>query len=168
MKEKWLPIPNFPYEVSSLGRVRRCTKARGAVVGRIISPMTEHLRCRYPKIRLWKNNKEHRFPIHSLVARAFLGSRPSGKEINHIDGNRLNASATNLEYVTRSKNAKHAFALGLRVPMCGEKNGRSKLIRSQIPAIRKLIERGILQREIASLFGVDQTTISRIKIGAWT
>ncbi|CAK0890659.1 unnamed protein product [Prorocentrum cordatum] len=46
--------------------------------------------------------------VHRLVARAFLW-QPSFSEdlvVNHIDGNRGNNSSSNLEYVTRSQNAR--------------------------------------------------------------
>jgi len=48
----------------------------------------------------------------------------------------------------------------------GEKNSQSKLIGKNIIEIRKLSDEGILtQKEIAEKFGVNQTTISKIKLG---
>lgn len=42
------------------------------------------------------------------MAQAFL-NKPNGKnEVNHIDGNKLNNSADNLEWVTSAENKKHA------------------------------------------------------------
>lgn len=52
--------------------------------------------------------------IHCLVAEAFLGQRPYKHDINHKDGNKGNNHYSNLEYVTRSKNMKHAYENGLR------------------------------------------------------
>lgn len=43
------------------------------------------------------------FYIHQLVAQVFIGPRPVGKEINHIDGDKYNNHYTNLEYVTRGE-----------------------------------------------------------------
>lgn len=43
--------------------------------------------------------------IHELVAYAFLGPRPKGLVIDHIDRNKLHNEANNLRYVTRSENA---------------------------------------------------------------
>lgn len=40
------------------------------------------------------------FLVHDLVARTFLGPRPPGARIRHIDGNKLNNSVINLMYVT--------------------------------------------------------------------
>lgn len=41
---------------------------------------------------------------HQIVAWAFLGPCPVGKEVNHIDHNRKNNHIENLEYVTHSEN----------------------------------------------------------------
>lgn len=59
------------------------------------------------------NDKEVRF--HKLVAREFLvNDDPVSKtEINHLDGNKLNNRADNLEYSTHSENMKHAIRTGL-------------------------------------------------------
>ena len=53
--------------------------------------------------------------LHRLVAEAFI-SNPSGKlEVNHINGNKLDNRAENLEWATRSDNMRHAtHVLGKR------------------------------------------------------
>ena len=55
--------------------------------------------------------------VHYLVCLAFNGAPPNdGKryEVNHIDGNKHNNVAENLEWTTRSENALHALKSGLR------------------------------------------------------
>ena len=42
--------------------------------------------------------------VHHLVAEAFLGPRPDGYVVDHIDGNVKNNRAVNLRYVTTSHN----------------------------------------------------------------
>lgn len=42
--------------------------------------------------------------IHHLVAEAFIGFRPDGADIDHIDGNRKNNRADNLRYCSRREN----------------------------------------------------------------
>lgn len=47
--------------------------------------------------------------IHDLVAEQFIGPRPEGMDIDHVDGNRSNNHYTNLEYVTRQENIRRAW-----------------------------------------------------------
>lgn len=42
--------------------------------------------------------------VHALVASAFIGPRPDGQEVRHLDGDRLNPNVANLAYGTRSQN----------------------------------------------------------------
>ena len=55
------------------------------------------------------NGKHYRRYIHRLVAEAFLEKTKGAVEVNHIDGNRLNNSVANLEWVTKKENIDHAF-----------------------------------------------------------
>ena len=42
--------------------------------------------------------------VHTLVALAFIGPKPDGKEVDHIDKDRTNNYYKNLRYVTRKEN----------------------------------------------------------------
>ncbi len=42
--------------------------------------------------------------VHQLVAETYLGERPDGLVIDHIDRDRHNNSADNLRYVTQQEN----------------------------------------------------------------
>lgn len=44
--------------------------------------------------------------VHSLVAEAFLGPRPEGQEVRHLDGNGMNNDVSNLVYGTRQQNQR--------------------------------------------------------------
>ena len=63
--------------------------------------------------------------IHRRVATAFIPNPENKPEVNHIDGNKLNNAAANLEWVTRQENAQHAWRIGLNkkdkkiCPGCG-------------------------------------------------
>ena len=50
--------------------------------------------------------------LHCLVCRAFHGEPPTAEhtEVDHIDGDRGNASADNLRWVTPGENMRHSFA----------------------------------------------------------
>lgn len=60
-----------------------------------------------------KNSKMQNFKVHRLVAIHFVPNPLILKEVNHIDGNKLNNHDFNLEWSNRSDNMKHAFSLGL-------------------------------------------------------
>lgn len=47
--------------------------------------------------------------VHQLVAETFLGKRPQGMEINHIDCDVRNNKVENLEYVTHRKNVDNVI-----------------------------------------------------------
>jgi hypothetical protein len=75
--------------------------------------------------------------VHSLVAEAFIGSRPEGMQVNHKDGVKANNHWTNLEYVTPLENTRHAAKIG-NAPKVrkGEGVPWSKLTEDQVRAIR--------------------------------
>lgn len=49
--------------------------------------------------------------VHDLVTAAFLGEKPEGYCVDHIDANKLNNNLDNLEYVTPSENMLRRYAL---------------------------------------------------------
>ena len=50
--------------------------------------------------------------VHRLIMEAFHGK--SDLTVDHIDGNKINNSLDNLEYVTLSENIKRAYSKGLK------------------------------------------------------
>ena len=99
------------YEVSNLGRVRRCRPGKGTHVGKILKPYYSR---GYPQVQLSNGGKSKKQKVHKLVARAFLGKRPKNLAINHKDGVPANSSVGNLEYISLAENQQHAISLGLR------------------------------------------------------
>ena len=102
--------------------------------------------------------------VHRLIACAFVPA-VSGKDfVNHIDGNKQNNMANNLEWVTRSENMKHAYWSGLKTSV-GEKNGRSKLKEDDVAFIRKHFvpfDKEFGAKALAKRFGVANQTISAV------
>ena len=72
------------------------------------------------------------FPVHRLVAHAFLRPPPSKAawEVNHIDGNCSNNRKDNLEWATRSDNVRHSYATNPSRGNAGSKRARPVMIRT--------------------------------------
>lgn len=115
------------YEVSNFGRVRR--KKRGP--SRLWRDPDEysyikHRLCRNGYCRVKLNRKE--YGLHRLVAIAFIENVQNKPEVNHIDGNKQNNNLSNLEWVTKEENMKHAHSIGLvtLANLSGENNPNYK------------------------------------------
>lgn len=93
-------------EVSDLGRVKSNLRD-----GRILKTSADSKG--YLRLRMTIKRKRYAFKVHRLVAEAFIPN-PEGKpQVNHIDGDKTNNSAANLEWVSNKENAHHAIANGL-------------------------------------------------------
>jgi hypothetical protein len=70
--------------------------------------------CGYNQIQLFNKDGYKYFSVHRLVANAYIQNEENKPQVNHIDGNKLNNLAFNLEWVTASENQKHCSDIGLR------------------------------------------------------
>ena len=96
--------------------------------------------------------------IHRLVALSFIPNPQNLPEVNHKDGNKRNNASTNLEWMTRSQNTRHAFDAGLMKR--GSESPFCKLTKDQAREIRKA---GGRYRDIGRRFGVSAQTVCDIK-----
>ena len=92
--EEWKIAVN-DYEVSNQGNVRCGDKIIKCSI----------LNRGYKYFQLVKNYKRTNHLIHHLVAKCFIGERPDGLVIDHIDQNKLNNNVENLRYVTQQVNS---------------------------------------------------------------
>lgn len=107
MIEIWKDINDYEgyYQISNLGQVKNI-RSNTILVGDVNS-------IGYRRVTLYAPIKK-RFFVHRLVALHFCEGYQEDYVVNHIDGNKQNNTATNLEWVTRSQNDIHAFQTGLR------------------------------------------------------
>jgi hypothetical protein len=176
MQEEWRAVVGFEgrYEVSNLGRVKSLKRKVAIRHGK-----TRTVRERivavcfrgyggYPRLTLSKPNdlggavNSVSTTVHTLVLTAFVGPRPPGAQCRHLDGNPTNSKLGNLCWGTVKENAadrvRHASSAGSRNP-------KSKLREPEIARIRNT---PASVTELAKLFGVAKSTISRARRGlAW-
>jgi HNH endonuclease/NUMOD4 motif len=162
-KERWSPLIGWKrfYEVSSHGHIRRIKDGIG--VRHLKTPLKPWSTLGgYQMIYLCKNNKQYPRLLHRLIAATFIG--PSRLEVNHIDNNKKNNAAANLEYVTRKQNMDHARKFG-RAYAPKAMSRPNKLNEKYVRQIRKQLKAGIARRTIAARFGVTHQTITGIANG---
>lgn len=101
--ELWVEMPDAPgYYVSSFGR--------------IWSTYTNKFRIQtlsnagYFRVQLGAGKPKRL--VHRIVARAFCAGYFDGAVVNHKDGDKENNKCSNLEWVTPSDNARHAYKMG--------------------------------------------------------
>ena len=97
--------------------------------------------------------------IHRLVAEKYVPNPNNFPQVNHKDGNKLNNSADNLEWVSNKQNRQHAVENGLH--LSGELCPWSKLTSIQVDFIRNHSE--LKAEELAKIFGVSRQTINDIR-----
>lgn len=146
-KEEWREIAKTGYEVSNLGRIRR---------GDRILAGSYH-----SDGYIFTTIKGTQIPIHRFVANAFIPNPDNLPEVNHKDGNKMNNSVENLEWVTRSENQKHAVEMGLQPK--GLSTYKGKFTEEQREKIKNLWNSGkYSRREMARMYGVSHTCINDI------
>lgn len=133
----WLPIPNYEkyYSISEEGQIKRLVKRHSKPANALLAQWRD-------SIGYWRVSLTDEFglvttyPVHRLVALAFIGTCPEGQECHHKDHDKNNNHKDNLEYVTRAKNIKLSFASGTRKVARGER-ANSKLNKMQVLEIRE-------------------------------
>lgn len=118
--QTWKPIPGYEgiYEASNHGNIRSLDRTvehingynrtlRGRTLQPVTNPRHGHL-----TVVLSKNGIRHRRYIHQLVMEAFVGPRPHGQLVRHLDDNPTNNHLQNLAYGTQTHNMQDALTNG--------------------------------------------------------
>jgi hypothetical protein len=99
--EVWKDIINYNgrYQISSFGNVKSIKN--GLILNAGIGTSG------YYHVNLYKDKIQKSVRIHKLVAIHFLSDYIVSKQVNHIDGNKLNNHYGNLEMLTNRENSNH-------------------------------------------------------------
>ena len=121
-----------------------------------------------PWLSLIANKVEVRRHVHTLVAVAFHGKRPHGKECCHNDGNKLNNRADNLRWDTKKANSADQIKHGTRPK--GSKHGNAVLTEAMVKAMRlEMRAGGTTYEKLAKKYRVSITAVFSSVTGAgWT
>lgn len=160
------------YAVSRSGRVysypnRSHKKGKILVVGN-----NKNYGLGYNTVGLLKDGVYVKKFVHRLVAETFIPTDLSYKiEVNHIDGDRINNSVENLEWVSHKENMEHALDIGLierAIPRIRthfvdisreNKFAVKKLSVEDIDRVKKLYSEIPSLRKLAKMFSVSHETI---------
>lgn len=158
------------YAISNFGRVASFYKPNTI----ILKPHPG--RNGYLKVVLYFDGKEVTSMLHRLVGLHFVDNPDLKSEVNHIDGDKNNNYASNLEWCTRGENCRHAVKTGLHRGFekghqvinrpKGHAVHTSVLSEEQVKAIRADRTNGLKQREIAVKYGIKMSTV-RSAIFGW-
>ena len=174
MDEQWQDIKGYEdlYQISNLGNARTkkrvITYSTGARHN--YDSVIKNQRIKYDgyhRVTLSKESVKKTFSVHRLVAEHHIKRVEGKNEVNHKSGDKTDNSVYNLEWVTNTENMKHAHQNGFIKYSNGEKHMWSKLKEHEVFEILDFVKNtNMLQREIAALYGVSHSVVSRIKSGA--
>lgn len=115
--EIWKPIKGYEgyYEISNLGRVKSIE--RFVKQGKLNRHVSEKLKSEsinpygYPTVTLCKDRRSRSYPIHRLIAEAFIPNPENKPQVDHINTNRKDYSLSNLRWVTSKENSNNEKTL---------------------------------------------------------
>lgn len=103
---EWKSIKGYEelYEINTQGIIRSLHKRN---YHQVISSRIS--RSGYYTVRLSKNGKTSTYSLHRLLALTFIGNPLNKPVVNHKNGNILDNSIGNLEFLTHAENIQHAY-----------------------------------------------------------
>lgn len=115
--ELWQDIPGYEgyYQISNTGIVKTLGRKKGFIHAKTkdLTPWEDKKGYLHVGLRN-KDGKKKNYQLHRLVAGVFVPNPDNKPQVNHIDGNKHNNRASNLEWVTNYENHIHkVYTLGV-------------------------------------------------------
>ena len=155
--EIWKDIKGYEgvYQISSEGRVKslkRKVSCKNGSFRELQEKIVQPLFTKNGYLNLIASKKQFRetLVVHHLVAKHFIGERPEGMYVDHIDRDRTNNRVENLRYVTAQESV-----INRKI---------TKLNGDMVKQIKEMMGHKP-QSEIAKLFGISQAMVSSINTG---
>ena len=109
-EEVWRDVKGYEglYQVSDQGRAKsleRKDRFGRTVKERILKPAVTQ--DGYLKVTLWAGGKPKTLRVHRLVCEAFYDNPDNKSDVNHINEDKTDNRACNLEWSTRKENLNH-------------------------------------------------------------
>ena len=172
--EKWRNIPGFSrkYWASNMGRIFT-ESSHGKPNNPAIMRPARSFDYRRGTKEYYKTALDGRtIVVHRIIALAWIPN-PEGKPfVNHINGNKADNRAENLEWCTTSENMLHAYRTGLEKKQLGENHHAAKLTEEKVRRFKRewaMRPRLKTRKEYAEEFGVSEATIKDIVRGkSWS
>lgn len=101
MEKVWKDIEGFEdaYQISSDGEV--FNKRKGELAKVCVDKVTG-----YVKVGLYANGQSYTYTVHRLVAKAFIHNPDGLIQVHHKDGNKVNNTVDNLEWVSHKTHSE--------------------------------------------------------------
>ena len=113
-KEIWKDIEGFEglYQVSNMNNIKSLERTVWDNRGYYRTVHERILKARknnndYLQVNLWKDGKAKKYLVHQLVATAFCENPEGYTEVNHINEDKADCRAENLEWCSRSYNLSY-------------------------------------------------------------
>lgn len=126
---EWKPIKDYEdlYMVSNTGLIKSLHWGKEKLLKQVI----RNNNYQYYFVGLLKNGKRKYFAVHRLVAQEFVDNPYNYTQVDHLDGDKLNNNANNLEWVTPKENTNRAWNKGLAKYTKERKEKLSKIAREK-------------------------------------